>query len=143
MAGSWPPAHWARKHVYSRMLGMAARTARTSFADAGSPPALRIPSAACFTHCAFVIGVCQGASSRPTRTWPPRDTAASISGRKVVKRGFYPDFSDVLSSSPRSSSKVLLQFVHNDPVCRRSQARSDGALIERLDVLPNGTCEFS
>jgi hypothetical protein len=47
---------------------------------------LRIPSAACFTHCAFVIGACQGASSRPTRTWPPRDTVASISGRISTPR---------------------------------------------------------
>src|SRR4029077_11819215 len=42
----------------------------------------------------------------------------------------YPDFSHVLSSSPESSSNVLLQFVHHDSVCRRSQARSNGSPIE-------------
>ena len=69
-----------QEFVHLRRGCDAASVARTSMAVAGSLPAPRMCLAASSTHWRLVNGVCQGASSRPTRTCPPRSIAGSISG---------------------------------------------------------------
>src|SRR5262245_6400026 len=67
-------------------LHACARDCLISLMLAGSLPAERITRTASSTSCTLVLLAPNGASSRPTRTWPPRSTAYAINGVMLTSR---------------------------------------------------------